>query len=169
MEQIYFLNVKVYAYIQLKACHLHKMVGLFCGLWFNFLMNIRSCLRYPFLLSSTLVSTSKYFNSCIWQELHNRRLQIKSKSKVKKKQKGFFSNKGLSSKDCADKDSNYLNSESDNNEKNSSQQRESVAAYVGTKQCQKLHWGYDMLTYYLVIVNCYIDIGIVSVICMHGS
>ncbi|KAF3444181.1 hypothetical protein FNV43_RR13871 [Rhamnella rubrinervis] len=92
-----------------------------------------------------------------FQELHKRRLQIKSKSKVKKKQKGFFSNKGLSSKDFEDKDSNYLNTESDNNEKSSSQQQESVAAYVGTKQRQKLHWGYDMLTYYLVIVNSHVN------------
>lgn len=104
----------------------------------------------------------------MWQELHKRRLQIKSKSKVKKKQKGFFFIEGLSSKDYADKDLNYLNSESNNNEKSSSQQQEIVAAYPGRKQPQKLHWGYDVLTYYLLIVNRYMNRHKCSFFYMHA-
>ncbi|KAH7533267.1 hypothetical protein FEM48_Zijuj04G0112500 [Ziziphus jujuba var. spinosa] len=82
-----------------------------------------------------------------FQELHKRRLQIKSKSKIKKKQRGSFSDKShskdLSSKDSADKDSNVLNPESHNNEKSSIVQQEIGAAYVVPKQCPKLYWGLD--------------------------
>ncbi|XP_028125505.1 uncharacterized protein LOC114322402 isoform X4 [Camellia sinensis] len=57
-----------------------------------------------------------------FQELHRRRLQIKAKSKIKKKAKGISGN---TTKDTF------------------SQQQENVAVHIGTKKRQKLHWGLD--------------------------
>ncbi|KAL7232031.1 hypothetical protein ACSBR2_010116 [Camellia fascicularis] len=54
-----------------------------------------------------------------FQELHRRRLQIKAKSKIKKKATGN------TTKDTF------------------SQQQENVAVHIGTKKRQKLHWGLD--------------------------
>lgn len=97
-------------------------------------------------------------------------MQIKSKSKIKKKQRGSFSDKShskdLSSKDSADKDSNVLNPESHNNEKSSIVQQEIGAAYVVPKQCPKLYWGYVMAMYHLVI-DIYINLDVFRVLCIH--
>ncbi|XP_028125504.1 uncharacterized protein LOC114322402 isoform X3 [Camellia sinensis] len=62
-----------------------------------------------------------------FQELHRRRLQIKAKSKIKKKAKGeiLVGISGNTTKDTF------------------SQQQENVAVHIGTKKRQKLHWGLD--------------------------
>lgn len=98
-------------------------------------------------------------------------MQIKSKSKIKKKQKGSFSDKShskdLSSKTSADKDSNVLSPESHNIENGSIVQQENGEAYAVPKQWQKLYWGYVMAMYYLVIDICII-LDMSRVICMVG-
>ncbi|KAK2652280.1 hypothetical protein Ddye_012136 [Dipteronia dyeriana] len=93
-----------------------------------------------------------------FQELHRRRLQIKSKSKFHKKSKGNakgtgkFHGKDLDSKDHDDRDSRTKiedssspNLKSHNNDINSSLQKDNAEASPAPKQHQKLHWGYDLL------------------------
>ncbi|KAM6567259.1 hypothetical protein CsatA_026387 [Cannabis sativa] len=80
-----------------------------------------------------------------FQELHRRRLEIKSKSKFKKKQKDGCSKshcKDVITKDCEDKEPTDLGYNYDN-ENSSSFQQESGAAYLVPKHHQKLHWGLD--------------------------
>ncbi|KAL5581828.1 hypothetical protein UlMin_014270 [Ulmus minor] len=81
-----------------------------------------------------------------FQELHKRRLELKSKSKFKKKPKDGASkchSKDLSSKDCANKDSSSFNAENHNNKNKSILHQECVEAEIAPKQRQKLHWGLD--------------------------
>ncbi|XP_062107401.1 uncharacterized protein LOC133818512 [Humulus lupulus] len=80
-----------------------------------------------------------------FQELHRRRLEIKSKSKIKKKQKDGSSKshcKDLRTKDCEDEESSDLGYNYDN-QNSSMLQQESGAAYLVPKHRQKLHWGLD--------------------------
>ncbi|PON39614.1 hypothetical protein TorRG33x02_342280 [Trema orientale] len=79
-----------------------------------------------------------------FQELHRRRLEIKSKSKFKKKPKDGTSKlhcKDLSTNDSEDKESSVAHNH--NNENSPLLQQESVKAYLVPKQRQKLHWGLD--------------------------
>ncbi|KAL4652089.1 hypothetical protein ACB092_01G207900 [Castanea dentata] len=91
-----------------------------------------------------------------FQELHMRRLQIKSKSKIKKKSRGTAvgndrsHSKGLNVHDSVVEDSNIAigessisNSESHNNKNSSSLLQSNVAAPFASKKHQKLHWGLD--------------------------
>lgn len=90
-----------------------------------------------------------------FQELHRRRLQIKSKSKFHKKPKGsaYGTSKSdgedLNSKHHGDmetsatiEDSSASNLKSHNNDISSSVQHHNVAASLAPKKRQKLHWGY---------------------------
>ncbi|KAL5743326.1 hypothetical protein ACOSQ2_026442 [Xanthoceras sorbifolium] len=91
-----------------------------------------------------------------FQELHRRRLQIKSKPKFREKSKGNakgsskFHGKDLDSKDHDDRDSSTEmevsstpNLKSHNNDINSTIQQDNVAANLAPKKRQKLHWGLD--------------------------
>ncbi|KAK3218279.1 hypothetical protein Dsin_012249 [Dipteronia sinensis] len=91
-----------------------------------------------------------------FQELHRRRLQIKSKSKFHKKSKGNakgtgkFHGKDFDSKDHDDRDSSTEiedssapNLKGHNNDINSSVQKDNAAACPAPKKHQKLHWGLD--------------------------
>ncbi|KAF5479916.1 hypothetical protein F2P56_000698 [Juglans regia] len=90
-----------------------------------------------------------------FQELHRRRLQIKSKTKTKKTSRGSGGRNGKSHskdivQDCADEDSTIAieesgvsDSERHNNKNNSSFQQNNLATPIGSKQRQKLHWGLD--------------------------
>ncbi|XP_075636883.1 uncharacterized protein LOC142609148 [Castanea sativa] len=91
-----------------------------------------------------------------FQELHMRRLQIKSKSKIKKKSRGTAvgndrsHSKGLNVHDSVVEDSTIAieessisNSESHNNKNSSSLRQSNVAAPFASKKHQKLHWGLD--------------------------
>ncbi|GAV85549.1 hypothetical protein CFOL_v3_28985 [Cephalotus follicularis] len=87
------------------------------------------------------------------QELHRRRLQIKSTSKVHKKFKDGAGNshgRDLNAKDCEetdlsakDGDSTVPNWNSLNDSTNSTIQPDNVTVQLAPKKRQKLHWGLD--------------------------
>ncbi|CAL5367313.1 unnamed protein product [Camellia sinensis] len=96
-----------------------------------------------------------------FQELHRRRLQIKAKSKIKKKAKGEIL-VGISGENSKSRvknlDANDVTEEISSKEIDHSsvsilkgnttkdifsQQQENVAVHIGTKKRQKLHWGLD--------------------------
>ncbi|KAJ7971234.1 hypothetical protein O6P43_009295, partial [Quillaja saponaria] len=95
----------------------------------------------------TLEQLSKF------RELHRKRLQIKSKSKLKKKSKDWTcksQSSGPSVKDCAATDSNIGNggqslssSEDFHDRDGSSLQLDNVPVHFASKKHQKLHWGLD--------------------------
>ncbi|XP_021801448.1 uncharacterized protein LOC110745635 [Prunus avium] len=88
-----------------------------------------------------------------FQELHRRRLQIKSTSKIEKKPKGGTGkshSKGLNAKHSANQDSivpiensTNFNSESHQKESSSFVQQEGIATCHAPQKRQKLHWGLD--------------------------
>ncbi|THG23770.1 hypothetical protein TEA_011660 [Camellia sinensis var. sinensis] len=104
------------------------------------------------------------------KELHRRRLQIKAKSKIKKKAKGEIlvgisgenSKSRVKNLDANDVTEEISSKETDhssvsilkgNTTKDTfSQQQENVAVHIGTKKRQKLHWGYH-LPFKLVLIS----------------
>ncbi|KAF5961462.1 hypothetical protein HYC85_002671 [Camellia sinensis] len=104
------------------------------------------------------------------KELHRRRLQIKAKSKIKKKAKGDIL-VGISGENSISRvknlDANDVTEEISSKETDHSsvsilkgnttkdtfsQQQENVAVHIGTKKRQKLHWGYH-LPFKLVLIS----------------
>ncbi|KAK9047942.1 hypothetical protein SSX86_033096 [Deinandra increscens subsp. villosa] len=77
-----------------------------------------------------------------FQELHKRRLQIKEKSKIKRKSKGRSSGPiKLEEKDTNEDNSNSISLE--NNQETVFSVPKDVAAQMASKKPQKLHWGLD--------------------------
>ncbi|KAK9272747.1 hypothetical protein L1049_003124 [Liquidambar formosana] len=88
-----------------------------------------------------------------FQELHRRRLQIKSRSKPQKKLKdktGKSHGKDPNAKDCTDEnpskmieDSSFPISKCDNNKDKLSPQQDNGASHLASTKRQKLYWGLD--------------------------
>lgn len=88
-----------------------------------------------------------------FQELHKRRLQIKERSKTKKKSKGSVGrtnrSQGKGLDECGSENSSRTVEDSSvlipssSNIGDISSQQDNVAAEMATKKRQKLHWGLD--------------------------
>ncbi|XP_022991051.1 uncharacterized protein LOC111487757 isoform X2 [Cucurbita maxima] len=81
-------------------------------------------------------------------ELHRRRLQIKSRSKIRKNTKGLTGKsqiKDLNTIDEVNEDehSRLSSSDIDFGEKNSHVQRDNTKTTLPSKKLHKLHWGLD--------------------------
>ncbi|XP_024029574.1 bromodomain-containing protein DDB_G0278469 [Morus notabilis] len=104
---------------------------------------LKTSLRPDFKPKSNAISQAQFSK---FQELNRRRLEIKSKSNFKKKQKGDLTKsqrKNPNTNDVEHKDTSSQSSDKHNNKDSSLLQQESITTYSAPMPRQKLHWGLD--------------------------
>ncbi|KAK1363618.1 Plastid hexose transporter [Heracleum sosnowskyi] len=100
-------------------------------------------LRPDFKPNNTKITQSQLAK---FQELHRRRLQLKSKPKTKKKSKGSFNlGKGHVVEESADDyiEHSCVSISIDSNLKNNSPQQQEIPKEPAIQKHRKLHWGLD--------------------------